>query len=246
MHGLSSNLEIWHLVAPMLAAGHRVIAYDQRSHGRSSDGDGDFSFAALVDDLRAVIDHFALERPVVVGHSWGATVALEYAIATPDAPGVVCVDGAVIDMQGLGTDWAQAEQMLRPPKLVGRTEDIVAMIRGYTGAIGWDVVEPVFMRGRIEQADGTSRPRLPFDDHMTIAHELWGSRTWDLYDRVHVPVMLVLAEGVGEQGFVDIKKQAASRVAERNTGVRIEWLPSVHDVPLHSPRELVALIESFV
>jgi pimeloyl-ACP methyl ester carboxylesterase len=249
VHGLSSNLAIWDLVGPLLARHHRVVAYDQRSHGRSSDAETGFTFPELASDLAAVIDAFGLERPVVAGHSWGASVVLEHAIATPTCPGVVCIDGGAIDMQGLGRTWEEAEPLLTPPKLIGRQDEILERIRTEQTVIPWERLEPVVVRGRVATEDGLSRPRLSFDHHMRIAHELWKQRTWELYPRITCPVMLVLARGIErnnrEQGFVAIKQLSAERVREAKPDVRIEWLDSVHDIPLYSPYELTELIADF-
>ncbi len=249
VHGLSSNLAIWDQVAPKLAKAHRVVAYDQRAHGLSSSGDGDFTFPALVADLAAVIDHFGLEAPVIVGHSWGASVALEHA-ATDTCPGVVCVDGGVIDMQGLLTTWEQAEPLLTPPKLIGPEQKVLDRIKAEQSFLPWERLEPVVRRGRFATEDGLTRPRLAFDDHMRIAYELWAQRTWEVYARVAAPVMLVLARGVErntrEQGFVAIKQLCSERLVEIKPDVRVEWIDSVHDIPLAHPSDLTALIENFV
>ncbi|MFF1297890.1 MULTISPECIES: alpha/beta fold hydrolase [unclassified Streptomyces] len=52
----------------------------------------------FVADLDAVRQHFALDRPVLLGHSWGAQLALSYALAHPErVGGLVYVGGAGID-----------------------------------------------------------------------------------------------------------------------------------------------------
>ncbi len=249
LHGLSSNLEIWHLVAPFLAQKFRVVAYDQRNHGRSGDADGEFGFPALAADLEAVIREKELEAPVVVGHSWGASVALTYAGDHPETPGVVCVDGGVFDLQAMGANWEQTAEMLRPPRLIGPADEIIARIRTEQEFLPWESLEPVVLRSRVEIGDGLTGPRLPMDEHMRIVREMWEQPTLELHDRVRCPVLLVLARGVErnnrEQGFVAVKQLAAERISERNPRATIEWLESVHDVPIASPAELTQLIEGF-
>jgi pimeloyl-ACP methyl ester carboxylesterase len=248
VHGLASNLAIWDLVAPILVgAGHRVVAYDQRSHGLSEDGDHDFGYPALVSDLRAVIEAFDLGEPFVVGHSWGASVALEHAAADPDCPGVVCVDGGVIDMQALGRKWEDVEERMRPPRLIGPKDEIFTRIREYSHVLPWDRLEPVEERSFMTLPDGTVRPRLDFHDHMTIAHTLWAQRTWDLYERVSCPVTLLLARGMAsDPSFTSMKESAVERIRERRSDVRVEWLESVHDIPLLKPEELAtAIVDAF-
>jgi pimeloyl-ACP methyl ester carboxylesterase len=249
VHGLSSNLRIWDLVVSRLATHFRVVRYDQRSHGMSGDGDGEFAFADLADDLGAVIEGRGLADPVIVGHSWGASVALEYAATHPATPGVVCVDGGVFDLQAMGSSWEQTEELLRPPRLIGPADKVLARIRQEQAFLPWEALEPVVLRSRIETEDGLTGPRLAFDDHMTIVRRVWEQRTWELHERVSCPVLLVLARGVErnnrEQGFVALKQLAAERLRERRPDLRVEWLESVHDIPLANPDELARAIEGF-
>lgn len=87
--GLSNNLTA---VAEMVADVARVHLYDQRGGGRSSAA-GPFDVATFVDDLEALRD----ERWVVGGHSWGAALALFYALAHPGRTlGVVYLAGTSV------------------------------------------------------------------------------------------------------------------------------------------------------
>ena len=63
----------------------RLIYYDQRGRGRSADHvrPQDVTFTSDVDDLDKVREHFLLDAPALLGHSWGAVLALEYAIRYP-------------------------------------------------------------------------------------------------------------------------------------------------------------------
>lgn len=85
---------------------------------------------------------------------------------------------------------------------------------------------------------------------MTIVRRMWEQSLWGLYERVSCPVQLVLAQGVErnnrEQGFVALKKMAVDLLVERRPDITVEWLESVHDIPLASPNELTTLIEGFV
>ena len=82
LHGLASTCHIWDLVAPLLAEDFRIAAMDQRGHGQSAQVEEGYDFATVLGDAAAMIEHLGWERPIVVGHSWGADVALELAVAT--------------------------------------------------------------------------------------------------------------------------------------------------------------------
>ena len=77
---------------------HRVVAVDQRGHGKSdAAADGDYSIAAFAADAAELIETLGLDRPVLVGHSLGGLVSLGLASARPDlVRGVVMVDPAPI------------------------------------------------------------------------------------------------------------------------------------------------------
>src|SRR4029453_9872135 len=63
----------------------RLIYYDQRGRGRSAENvrPHDVTLASDIEDLDKVREHFGLERAILLGHSWGAVLALEYALRHP-------------------------------------------------------------------------------------------------------------------------------------------------------------------
>ena len=99
-HGGPGVWDMFADVAAMLSDRLRVIRWDQRGCGRS-DRRGPYSMARTVADLDAVRRHFGLDRMALLGHSWGAQLALRYALDHPDRVSrLVYVSGV-----GLGWDW---------------------------------------------------------------------------------------------------------------------------------------------
>lgn len=68
-----------------LAVNNFVIFYDQRGSGEFEGeiSDRTVSIEKFTADLDAVRKHFGLEKVMLLGHSWGAMVAMQYAIANP-------------------------------------------------------------------------------------------------------------------------------------------------------------------
>jgi pimeloyl-ACP methyl ester carboxylesterase len=87
IHGSLMTLEdVWLPLGPLLAAGHRVVAVDRPGHGLSTRRRlVDASPWRQAETIRTAMDLLELERPVVVGHSFGATIALCLALAHPDS-----------------------------------------------------------------------------------------------------------------------------------------------------------------
>jgi 3-oxoadipate enol-lactonase len=74
-------------MAPVAAAGFRVVAYDARGHGRTegSADSADYTWAALADDLLALADHFSPDAPVsAIGSSMGTGTILHAVAKRPD------------------------------------------------------------------------------------------------------------------------------------------------------------------
>jgi proline iminopeptidase len=74
-----------------------VHRWDQRGCGRS-DRRGPYTVDRALADLDAVLDQHGLARTALLGHSWGAELALRYALARPDrVTGLVYVSGVGVD-----------------------------------------------------------------------------------------------------------------------------------------------------
>src|SRR3989475_8001699 len=74
-------------VLQQLAQHHQVIAPDLQGHGRTADIDRPIDIRLMADDIAALIDHLALDRPDLVGYSLGGGVALQTAVKYPDKVG---------------------------------------------------------------------------------------------------------------------------------------------------------------
>jgi pimeloyl-ACP methyl ester carboxylesterase len=82
VHGWTNEIAVWHHQLRDLSDDHRVVAYDQRGHGRSDPPKGgEYSSDALGDDLHAVITATVPEgqQCVVVGHSMGGMTIVSWA-----------------------------------------------------------------------------------------------------------------------------------------------------------------------
>jgi len=85
VHGYALNLDCWHFQRASLRVDHRLVLYDQRSHGRSGRSRAEHcTIDQLGRDLKAVIDAAAPEGPLVlVGHSMGGMTIMEFADQYP-------------------------------------------------------------------------------------------------------------------------------------------------------------------
>ena len=99
VHGGNANLAYFEDFAPSLTARARVVAYDIRGHGKSSQGQ--LRPDVHADDLIGLVRVAELRQPVVVGASAGAFIAVRAAAMAGDAlGGVVTIDGPLVDPDG--------------------------------------------------------------------------------------------------------------------------------------------------
>ena len=87
LHGFPEFWFGWRLqIAPLAAAGFRVVAPDTRGYNLSSRPPGVAAYSAdkLADDIRGLIRERGAESAFVVGHDWGGTIAWTMAMNHPE------------------------------------------------------------------------------------------------------------------------------------------------------------------
>jgi proline iminopeptidase len=101
-HGGPGLWDMFGSLAGTLAPRLRVIRWDQRGCGRSGEG-GPYQLERFVADVDAVRAGLGLDRIALLGHSWGATLALAYALRHPGrVRRLIYVSGT-----GIGWDWRE-------------------------------------------------------------------------------------------------------------------------------------------
>ncbi|MBB4953694.1 N-formylmaleamate deformylase [Agrobacterium vitis] len=94
--GITSPAITWGFVAERLSAAFDVHVLDVRGRGLSQAGDLDYSLDAMAADVVALQAATGIEKPIILGHSMGARIAIRAARHAPDAfSGLVLVDPPV-------------------------------------------------------------------------------------------------------------------------------------------------------
>ncbi len=125
VHGVTGWHRTWWRVGPALAErGWRVIAVDQRGHGRSPRLAGPATIDDLADDLEAVIErHASPPIDLLVGHSLGAVVSMRLALRRPGiARRLVLEDPPSIDRASDEEFFASIRDGVRAARDIPETE----------------------------------------------------------------------------------------------------------------------------
>jgi len=96
VHGWCCDRQIWRGQTDHFAARHRVVRLDLAGHGESGKDRTKFTISAFAQDVVAVVNHLALDRVVLIGHSMSGGVIVEAARH---------LGSAVIGLVGVDTLW---------------------------------------------------------------------------------------------------------------------------------------------
>ncbi len=240
VHGLASNARLWDGVARGLAAaGHEVVAVDQRGHGRSEETADGYDSSTAASDLAALIDVLGWtgdRAPVVAGQSWGGNVALTLAARHGGVAAVALVDGGWIHLSDRFPTFEECWEQLEPPVFDGWTRESLE-----ERARSWNSDWPE--EGRLgalanfgDQPDGTVRPHLTREHHRSIVHSLWLDDPRPLYERVQVPALLMAAVDAVPVGATQV-----TEALERIPFAEVAWYVGAHhDLHAQQPDRCVA------
>ena len=244
LHGLSSNARVWERLASQ-RPGRRIVALDQRGHGRSDAPSGGYTPADLTADAARAIETLGLDRPVVAGHSWGAAVALELAAGSPAlVSGLVIVDGPIGSMSAQAT-WEEVSRWMQPP--LPTYSDLLAAAAAQEVYLGeaWGDDLAGFVEAGLVRTEAGYTPTLTAPVRLEILRALYEHQPEALFPRVEGPVLLALASGDPRTpaGFAERKRRSAEAARSIRPDVQVRWYTSPHDIPLARPAELAADLE---
>ncbi len=86
LHGFTGSARDWVNQMAAFSPKYRVVACDQRGHGKSSAPSREeaYSVSVFIEDVPPLLDKLGIRKCCLVGHSLGGFVALEFALKYPD------------------------------------------------------------------------------------------------------------------------------------------------------------------
>jgi pimeloyl-ACP methyl ester carboxylesterase len=161
-HCWTGTRATWEPVAARLvAAGCRVVLYDQRGHGASTMGPDAPTVEALGDDLAAVLDSLDVHDAVLAGHSMGGMTLQALAVDRPDVV-VERVRGMVL--AGTAGFGVAAGLLARPVRFVSGDRSVERLMAGRLG--------PALSRASVG--------RRPRQAHLVATRDAWLSMPTDV------------------------------------------------------------------
>ncbi|MBF6355612.1 alpha/beta fold hydrolase [Nocardia higoensis] len=216
LNGAYADRRPWRPVIDDLGDGFRHITFDGRARGRSKRS-ADYSFEAALRDVDAVLAARGVERPLLVGWSYGGILAWHWADRHPDrVVGVVTVDAAPCGLTG-----EEGRERIR--KLFRRMRFVLPLARPFGMAA-----------------------RMSADQHAEVnidANEV-AAASVPVLERLTCPVRFILATGDGlgtGDGEMEQARASLDPVLARNPNVRVSAkVDSNHDKILRKDYRAVA------
>jgi pimeloyl-ACP methyl ester carboxylesterase len=237
LHGLGSNARYWDRVASHMRR-RRLVALDltparpERAH-----------MSELLMDAAYAVEQLGLDRPIVVGHSWGAGLALELVARNPDvASGFVFVDGPIDGVARIFA-WEEVEARMQPhfPRYAS-LEDAVAETKAHLQGAWGDDLRPFVAAGLRRDGDAFVATLTPQVRHQ-ILRDLYESDPQLLWPRVRVPSAALIARK-SDARISRSTDEGMRRIAEIAPAVAVKRFDTPHDIPLYAPAEVAQEIEA--
>lgn len=246
LHGLTQQGQFWSPVVNRMRSG-TVAALDQRGHGRSDVPlNLEFTIPRCALDVAEICAALGWDQVILVGHSWGAWVAISAAAEFPDLiKAIALIDGGLWGPADLAESIGREATLerLRPPQLALTSNELWQMLESGPMATWWSdetraALEPTFRPG----ADGLFGSTLGLERHLRVLAGLLDySVDLDLIT-IDRPIWAVLCES----GGLELAERALERAAATHS-VRLQrWQGAVHDVPLQWPAMVAGLIDTVV
>jgi pimeloyl-ACP methyl ester carboxylesterase len=212
-----------------LADRYRCLCFDNRGYGRSDKPLPQLAYgiARHARDLRAVLEHAGLagERPVLVGHSFGGSTALEYYWTHPDQVRALVLVGS----------FAAGKQLLQ----AAGEFDLVGFIKGsivkkqqrfefFTGSGATDEVALEATKFPLYALLGNLESCLAFDGEARLGE-------------VRVPTLVIH----GDHDIVAPLEPCGTALRDRIPGARLEVVPTNHCPMLEDPERFAILVGEF-
>lgn len=228
VHSIGGDRGDWSAVAPKLAERHRVLIVELPGHGQSPPPDGAPSVDGAAASLTRTLADRKVEHAILVGHSYGALVALQTAVGQPKrAAAVIAVDAATYtpaDSERV----AEADRVLKERYSVFLSAVYPAMTKN--AATGDSLI------ARAERVDAA-----------TLTGYFRDSWREDLRPRIRslkTPIHLVATEGLwpSAESWTSARKRLGYETAGPAEGHRVA--DSAHMIALDQPDSLTAIIEA--
>lgn len=252
LHGLASSAHWYDIVCPLMPSTFRILAPDQRGHGQTTQAASGYDWDTLAKDMINILDYMGIDKIGVIGHSWGATVAIALAACYPARiTSLTIIDGGFgRSNSNSDEDWDTIRRTTFPRNVSGTRQEFLDRIRKQLDCCWNGEVERIVQTMVWEDEFGQMHDILHPDNHIQVMKAMWERPASDMWGEVVCPSMIIPAGPLPVSGHMERFWNKQSRVALASKGLRasrVHWIQeTIHDIGYHRPDYLVDVISSFL
>ena len=235
LHGGSSDHREWRRQAEALAGSFTVVAWNTPGNGGSDDPPESFRMPDYADCLAALVRELGLDRPHVVGLSFGATLALELYRRHPSVPRSLVLLGGYAGWAGSLPPEVVAERLAGVERDLEQSPD--ALARSFLPTLLADDAPAALAEELLE---------IMLDLHpagaLTMARSMAEADLRDVLPRIDVPTLLLYGEA-------DVRSPlpVAEELAARIPGAELVVVPGAgHMLNMQAPDRVNAELRRFL
>jgi pimeloyl-ACP methyl ester carboxylesterase len=239
VHGTPFSSVIWRRIVPYFASRRRVYFYDLLGYGQSEMRDGqDVSLGVQNIAFAALLDHWGLESPDVVGHDFGGTTVLRaHLLGAKNYRSLTLIDPVAF------APWILPVSLSRHAAVLAELPDFAhrAIVPAYVSGASHRPLLPETMALYAEPwfsesgQPGFWRQLAQFDERYTDELE-------PMYEQIRCPVMILWGE---EDGWISVED--GRKLATRIPGSILKVIPDAgHMVQEDAPEAIVAALLGFL
>lgn len=238
VHGATMTAELnWSAVFPVLGRHFRVLAFDQRGHGRGLGCSGGYRLEQCADDVAGLAAVLGIERLIVVGYSMGGLIAQLCWRRHPrlTAGLVLCATGRSIG----GLQWARWVTLMMPALMMPAVAGSMPWMAGLRAdLIGTHLLDQDHDRTDRAWALGQMR-RTPLLTAASAVSAVYAFTSHDWIGGVDVPTAVIITQ---HDRVVSAARQR--RLAVAVPGALVYGIDGAHDVFLTAPGRFAAVLRT--
>jgi pimeloyl-ACP methyl ester carboxylesterase len=261
LHGLSQQSDFWLPVVDALGSRYTTVSIDLRGHGESRHLPPDYRIAQVAQDCINLADELGIISACVVGHSWGASIALNIAAKFPlRSRSCVLIDGGAFTpaniLESGSITRGELITALTPP--LGPFTDDELNSHYLSSHIGLSAGQQRSIMSAIKRSytpapQGGWVTTIGFERHMGVVEAFLEYNPNSDLTSVGVPTWILMARDAfapamtnSTDSWADARAQVNAKVRGKSNIALQHWYGAVHDVPLYWPNQVSQLISHAV
>ena len=233
-HGFSDNGLCWARVSERLESSFDIVMMDARNHGLSSHAAADLQ--AMTDDLAGLISALELDKPILLGHSMGASMVADLAARYPD-----CTSRIILE----DPPWTKYQGPPQEADLEARRTGF----RKYLSSLQSSSIEDLMEFGKKQNPNWHSDD-LPAwaaskKQVSELAMEGLSLSQWsNTVEKIQCSTLLIYADGEGD-GIV--KHEVANQIATANDNFKLRHIANAgHNTRREQFEDYMLALEDFL